>query len=844
MRTDRPGFLRGLASVIALLVLTACGGGGGDGGGGAGGGTSPVYTGNPSAAVITTANASTLAAGVAGSGDITEIIGAVSVQGDDSARKRLTASTDPARHLSRVFRDTLRRATSDRRVVSGLIPIEQTDPCPGGGTVRTSGTLNDNGTGALQISFSNCVVDGIALNGPATLRVDEAQVTFSVVPTDATLIFTRLTLRGVGVSVDVGGSLRTRLGNGNNTETIWTDMVSENNIAATTSKESLVYVNVYDNMFSPTSVTASISGRLFDHIHGYVDIATVTPLFFASLSQQFPGNGQLVLTGDGNRRIRATALSGTHTRLDLDLDGNGAYEGAATLQWTELAGPVGSDLADSDGDGMHNSWEVAKGLDPNNSTDAASDNDGDGFSILQEYLAGTDPNDAGSKPPTVGLSIALSDAPDPATVGGNLTYTITVSNSTVTAASNVVVMDMLPADVTLVSATPSQGSCSGASPVTCSLGTLNGFASAFVTIVVTPTASGELENAANVTTSAIDLDMSDNSAMTTTTVWQAVAATIVALPSNSDLVFDAVSQKIYASVLGNPGSVVPIDPVAGTAGTAIAVGSDPVRLARSDNGQYLYLGLDGDSSVQRIDLATQAVDLTFSLGSDSFFGPIYAGDIEVLPGSPQSVAVSKRYKSVSPSFAGVGIYDDGVMRPTAVAHFSGTGHSINVIEFAASASTLFGYDNATTRFGFYRMAVDGTGVSILDVYDSFMNGGLITGFGVDMEFHGGLIYTTTGKVIDPVARTVVGTFSLPSTFDNLVVADASVGRAFFLNNDGFSGAWNIRVFDLTTRQPLGGAILQGVTGTPGSFIRWGAKGLAFRTSTGQIHLIQSPALIP
>ncbi|MBI3881513.1 MAG: S8 family serine peptidase [Verrucomicrobia bacterium] len=51
-------------------------------------------------------------------------------------------------------------------------------------------------------------------------------------------------------------------------------------------------------------------------------------------------------------------------------------------------------LADSDGDGIPDVWEIAHGLNPNDPTDAARDNDGDGLTNLQEYLAGTDPNDA------------------------------------------------------------------------------------------------------------------------------------------------------------------------------------------------------------------------------------------------------------------------------------------------------------------------------------------------------------------------------------------------------------------------------------------------------------------
>ena len=141
------------------------------------------------------------------------------------------------------------------------------------------------------------------------------------------------------------------------------------------------------------------------------------------------------------------------------------------------------------------------------------------------------------------------------------------------------------------------------------------------------------------------------------------------------------------------------------------------------------------------------------------------------------------------------------------------------------------------------MTVDASGVTILDVFDSFM-GDLISGFGVDIKFDGGRIYTTSGRVIDPEVRTVVGIFSLPSTFGNLVKPDATIGRVFFLTRDGVSGTWSIRAFDPNTRQLLGSENIPGVTGDPGSLIRWGSKGLAFRTTGGQVFLVESPNLIP
>lgn len=316
-------------------------------------------------------------------------------------------------------------------------------------------------------------------------------------------------------------------------------------------------------------------------------------------------------------------------------------------------------------------------------------------------------------------------------------------------------------------------------------------------------------------------------------------AKIINLATN-DLVYDPGTQRIYASVPGTPGNITPIDPTTGTTGTAIPVGNGPLKLARSDNGQFLYVGLDGEAAVQRVDLTTQTAGLKFALGSDPF-GPFSVDDMAVLPGTSNAVAISRQYKGVSPRHAGVAIFDNGVPRPNVTPGHTGS----NVIEFSASASRLYGYNQETTEFGFRRMTVDASGVTVFDVFDSFNPmGALIEGFGVDIKFDGGRIYTTTGRVIDPEARTVVGTFSLPATFGNLVKPDATIGRVFFLTLDGFSGTWSIRAFDPNTRQLLGSENIPGVTGDPGSLIRWGSKGLAFRTTGGQVFLIESPQLIP
>ncbi len=116
------------------------------------------------------------------------------------------------------------------------------------------------------------------------------------------------------------------------------------------------------------------------------------------------------------------------------------------------------------------------------------------------------------------LSIIKTDAPDPISVGANLTYTLTVTNNGPDAASNVTVTDALPASVAFVSSTPSQGSCSGTSTVTCALGGIANGANATVTIVVTPGTAGTLNNTATVSATETDSNAANNTVTTSTTV--------------------------------------------------------------------------------------------------------------------------------------------------------------------------------------------------------------------------------------------------------------------------------------------------------------------------------------
>jgi uncharacterized repeat protein (TIGR01451 family) len=119
--------------------------------------------------------------------------------------------------------------------------------------------------------------------------------------------------------------------------------------------------------------------------------------------------------------------------------------------------------------------------------------------------------------PSADLAVTLTAAPDPVTVGQSLTYTLHVANAGPSNATAVVLADGLPAGVSLVSAQPSQGSCTGTATVSCALGTLAVGGQATLVIEGVVNAAGSLTDTATVTSGVADPDPSNNSAAVTVT---------------------------------------------------------------------------------------------------------------------------------------------------------------------------------------------------------------------------------------------------------------------------------------------------------------------------------------
>ena len=108
------------------------------------------------------------------------------------------------------------------------------------------------------------------------------------------------------------------------------------------------------------------------------------------------------------------------------------------------------------------------------------------------------------------VALTMTAAPAPAALNSNLTYTMRVTNNGELNATNVRLTDVLPSGATFVSATASQGACTGTATVNCTLGNLNVGATATVTIVIQPPARLTISNVAEVTANEPDGNLTNN----------------------------------------------------------------------------------------------------------------------------------------------------------------------------------------------------------------------------------------------------------------------------------------------------------------------------------------------
>lgn len=435
--------------LLVMAALNACSGGG------SGDDTSPTiaYVGNSNAAVLSTTNASEIIANVIGGGSSVQPGTPVSFgriparfSQSDNTHKRVF---DLSRWIagSRELITPRGQDTKNARVLAAS--ISETQLC-NQGAFTVAGTIDDeDGTGKLYMVFDDCVIDGVLTNGPATFDVEKYDFSRSRISA-YTLYFSDLTFIESGIEINVSGNVHSETLGINNTETLKFNIVSVNNVTGEQVKsDNLVITIKYDDLFSLEKKEETITGRVFHSVHGYVDVSTTSPLSYGDDGSLNASSGEVLFAGAGGSKIFLNAEPRDLIVVEMDIDGDDLVDIEAYLKWSDLVSEIGSDLKDTDKDGMHDSWEVAYGLDPFNSMDAGLDRDADSVTNLVEYKNATSPSSVSSVPSVTDLSVELSTSAESILTGRDFQYTISVRNLGMDDAGGVTVRYIVPAGLTV-----------------------------------------------------------------------------------------------------------------------------------------------------------------------------------------------------------------------------------------------------------------------------------------------------------------------------------------------------------------------------------------------------------
>jgi trimeric autotransporter adhesin len=351
----------------------------------------------------------------------------------------------------------------------------------------------------------------------------------------------------------------------------------------------------------------------------------------------------------------------------------------------------------------------------------------------------------------------------------------------------------------------------------------------------------ELANAGIVQLSVTNPSPGTISPATTFDLTYPVNITVLDLPAN-DIVWDPFAQRIYASIPSSYGAngnrIAVINPSTGAVTGFFFAGSDPTQLALDSTSKFLYVGLNGDGSIQRLNLPGFIDDIVIGLGNNSG-GPNVAAAIAVSPTNSDMIAVvAVNANSCCPSGGPVEFFSNATKLADSV-----TSAQASQIRFA-SGTTLYGYDPDTLS----KITVSSTGGTLAQQWSSLVTGNTF-------QYSGGLIFGGNGEEFNPATGLLEGTFDVGNACCSgsiQVLPDSAIDRAFALGQTPFFSSFGITSYNLSQFTPLAVASLAEFTASSTSnFIQWGPNGLAFIMTnssccgapTTQVVLVQSPTLL-
>jgi uncharacterized repeat protein (TIGR01451 family) len=196
--------------------------------------------------------------------------------------------------------------------------------------------------------------------------------------------------------------------------------------------------------------------------------------------------------------------------------------------------------------------------------------------------------------PQADLSVVKSAQPNPATAGGQLTYTFTTTDNGPVNATGVTLSDVLPAGETYLSSSSSQGTViNNNGTLTVQLGNLADGTTATTTVVVgiSPSASGSISNTVTVSGNQADPNLSNNTSTVTTPIVGSADLSLAKTVSEAEAKpGDPLTYTLTATNLGpaNDTGVTIVDPL--PSGFVYSSASGALSSSLSGNTLSLNLG--------------------------------------------------------------------------------------------------------------------------------------------------------------------------------------------------------------------------------------------------------------
>lgn len=312
-----------LLPFAVAATLYGCGGGGGGGGGSA----------PPELSAITEANA-TKSVAVAYS--------AAAALFDSSATSAMLITPTSLKSTARetpgavLFSISQLRAIEGRRATGGKsdeafstkAPVDETEECENGGTVRMVGNVQDQEDFLLStgdhatLTFSHCEIEGLTIDG----RVAMSDVVVGAM-TSARFDFSGVSFSVGGETAGLDGGFRLSMPTDADDSAPITVTLRDVSLRSTVNGQTLTLSGVAaDTTFDVASGSFSytMSGRVADSASG-VSLSLATALPYAGVGDDLTA-GDMTIEGAKSSRARAVVSGPNQLTISVDADGDGNFE--------------------------------------------------------------------------------------------------------------------------------------------------------------------------------------------------------------------------------------------------------------------------------------------------------------------------------------------------------------------------------------------------------------------------------------------------------------------------------------------------------------------------------------